>query len=134
MSLLPSSFIIANHPCCRPSLPIDWPPPATLHRCPLFPATIYLYPPTAFLLCLPATITGLCRSSRPKRRGTYCLLRSAVAVLTTATQCCLLLPSTVAVLITATRCCLLLTTGQSSSSSLYHNRIYRSHLHPVTAA
>ncbi|RWW38397.1 hypothetical protein BHE74_00056378 [Ensete ventricosum] len=28
-----SSFIVTDHPCCRPSLPIDWPPPATLHLC-----------------------------------------------------------------------------------------------------
>ncbi|RWW11038.1 hypothetical protein GW17_00025373 [Ensete ventricosum] len=102
----------------------------------------------AFLLCLPATVAGLYRSSRPKRRGACCFLPSAIVVLTMATHCCLLLlsvvtvlttatryylllPSVVTVLTTATHCCLLLTTGQLSSSSLYHNRIYRSHLHPV---
>ncbi|RWW56459.1 hypothetical protein BHE74_00036821 [Ensete ventricosum] len=44
-----------------------------------------------------------------------------------------LLSSSIAVLTTATRCCLLLTTDQPSASSLYHNRIYRIHLHPITA-
>ncbi|RZS11193.1 hypothetical protein BHM03_00042503 [Ensete ventricosum] len=43
-----------------------------------------------------------------------------------------LLPSVIAVLITATHCCLL-TIDNTSSSSLCHNRIYRSHLHPIAA-
>ncbi|RRT73977.1 hypothetical protein B296_00020772 [Ensete ventricosum] len=64
MSLLPSSFITVDHPCCRPSLPIDWPPPATLHYCPLFPATISLYPPVlppshASLLLLPTSVVAV---------------------------------------------------------------------------
>ncbi|RRT34737.1 hypothetical protein B296_00056597 [Ensete ventricosum] len=87
---------------------------------------------TAFLPCLPATIAGHCRSSYPKRRGAYCFLPSIVDVLTTATHCYLLLLSVVAVLTMATHC-FLLTTGQPSSSSLCHNRIYHSHLHLITA-
>ncbi|RWV84585.1 hypothetical protein GW17_00053689, partial [Ensete ventricosum] len=43
-----------------------------------------------------------------------------------------LLPSAVTVLITATHCCLL-TIDHPSSSSLCHNCIYHSHLHPIAA-
>ncbi|RRT84202.1 hypothetical protein B296_00007180 [Ensete ventricosum] len=52
--MLPSSFIAVDHPCCRPSLPIDWPPATTLHCCPLFPATSSLYP-----LALPSSHASL---------------------------------------------------------------------------
>ncbi|RRT85126.1 hypothetical protein B296_00000504 [Ensete ventricosum] len=103
--------------------------PSIGHRLPLFIAAslsdhhLPLSSSTAFLPCLPATVADLCSSSRSKCRGAYCLLPSAVAVLTTTTRCYLLLLSAIAILTMATRCCLLLTTGQPSFSSLYHNHI-----------
>ncbi|RZS10161.1 hypothetical protein BHM03_00041333 [Ensete ventricosum] len=97
--------------CRRPSLPTLSSFPPFLPQQPhigtaLSLGRLFLHRPPLCPPCLPATIADLYRSSRPKRRGTYYLLPSAVAVLTTATHCCLL-PSTVTVLTTATRCCLL---------------------------
>ncbi|RWW78899.1 hypothetical protein BHE74_00012848 [Ensete ventricosum] len=111
-----AGHLCSSPPCHhrRPSLPTlsSFPPflPQQPHiATALSLGRLFLHRPPLFPPCLPATIADLYRSSRPKRRGTYYLLPSVVAVLTTTTRCCLLLLSTVAVLTTATRCCLLLT-------------------------
>ncbi|RWW72778.1 hypothetical protein BHE74_00019399 [Ensete ventricosum] len=84
----------------------------------------------------------LCHCSRCSRRNLLldrrpCFLLqktvAAAASLAGHGHCHCLLPSAVAVLTTATRFYLLTNTGQPLSSSLYHNRIYRSHLYPVIA-
>ncbi|RRT33274.1 hypothetical protein B296_00054201 [Ensete ventricosum] len=93
-----------HYPLPRPPLP-----PAT--SVPLFPLLLSQPPPRP-LPSLPP----------PKN----C---SAGAAASLASHC--LLPSVVAILTTATRYCPLLTISQPSSSSLCHNRIYRSHLHPI---
>ncbi|RZS14852.1 hypothetical protein BHM03_00046598, partial [Ensete ventricosum] len=147
LPFLPSAFSSsAGHLCSSPPCPLSLSPVVPKRRCylppsspptilaaacrspsigrrlPLFTAVLSSWPPSPFILqrCLPPMPPYYCRRPLPQQSPQ-------------TSRRLLLPPSAVAVLTTAARCCLLLTTGQPSSSSLCHNRIYRSHLHPVVA-